>query len=173
MASLKQAHEFGIGEGAQKRVVLIFYISSVHSVGPDILQGLQFLTGFYWDRDDESRAFAYRFSKRYNGRAPTQVHAAVYSAVRHYLRAVDAANTRDGLTVMRQMKKMPVEDFFARGAMIRSDGRLMNDMLLVQVKKPADVKREWDLLDVKKVVPAADIMRSVPDGGCAQLDPAP
>ncbi|WP_188610401.1 ABC transporter substrate-binding protein [Chelatococcus reniformis] len=171
VTSLKQAREFQVGEGDQKLAVLIFYLTSVHSLGAKATQGVQYLTGYYWDNDDASRAFGKRFAEKHGGRMPTQAQAAVYSAVRHYLRAVEAAKSHDGLTVMRKMKEMPVDDFFAPGATVRPDGRLMNDMLLAEVKAPEDVKQGWDLLKIKQKVKAADIMRPIADGGCTRLDP--
>ena len=171
VTNIKQAREFQIGEGQQKLAVLIFYLTSVHALGAEATQGVQYLDGYYWDNDDASRAFGQRFAARNGGKMPTQSQAGVYSAVRHYLRAVEAANDNDGLTVMRKMKATPVDDFFAPGARVREDGRLMNDMLLVEVKKPADVKGEWDLLNVKGKVKADDIMRPISEGGCPFLDP--
>jgi branched-chain amino acid transport system substrate-binding protein len=172
VTNIKQAHEFQVGEdGKQKLAVLIFYLTSVHSLGAEATQGVQYLTGYYWDNDDASRAFGKRFAAKHRGAMPTQAQAAVYSAVRHYLRAVDAANTTDGLTVMRKMKEMPVDDFFAFGAKVRPDGRLMNDMLLAEVKRPNEVKSEWDLLKIKTKVKAEDIMRPISEGGCTKLDP--
>lgn len=170
VTNIKQAREFQIGEGKQKLAVLIFYLTSVRALGAEATQGVQYLTGYYWDNDDASRAFGKRFFAKH-GKMPTHAQAGVYSAVRHYLRAAEAANDNDGLTVMRQMKAMPVDDFFAPGARVREDGRLMNDMLLAEVKKPADVKSEWDLLTIKGKVKAADIMRPIADGGCTRLDP--
>lgn len=171
VTNIKQAREFQIGEGKQKLAVLIFYLTSVHALGAEATQGVQYLTGYYWDNDDASRAFGKRFAAKHGGKMPTQAQAGVYSAVRHYLRAVEAANDTDGLTVMRKMKAMPVDDFFAPGARVREDGRLMNDMLLAEVKAPADVKTGWDLLKIKGKVRAEDIMRPVADGGCTRLDP--
>ncbi len=173
VTNIKQAREFQIGEGKQKLAVLIFYLTSVHSLGPEAMQGVQYLAGYYWDRDDASRAFAKRFAAKHGGKMPTHAQAGVYSAVRHYLRAVEAANDNDGLTVMRKMKAMPVDDFFAPGARLREDGRLMNDMFLVEAKGPKEVKSEWDLLKVKGRVKAEDIMRPIADGGCTRLDPPP
>ena len=173
VTNIKQAREFQIGEGKQKLAVLIFYLTSVHSLGPEAMQGVQYLAGYYWDRDDASRAFAKRFAAKRGGKMPTHAQAGVYSAVRHYLRAVEAANDNDGLTVMRKMKAMPVDDFFAPGARLREDGRLMNDMFLVEAKGPKEVKSEWDLLKVKGRVKAEDIMRPIADGGCTRLDPPP
>jgi branched-chain amino acid transport system substrate-binding protein len=170
VTNIKQAREFQIGEGKQKLAVLIFYLTSVKALGAEATQGVQYLTGYYWDNDDASRAFGQRFMARH-GKMPTHAQAGVYSAVKHYLRAAEAANNNDGLTVMRQMKAMPVDDFFAPGARVREDGRLMNDMLLAEVKKPSEVKGEWDLLTIKGKVKAADIMRPISEGGCTQLDP--
>lgn len=172
VTNIKQAREFQLGDdGKQKLAVLIFYLTSVHSLGAQATQGVQYLTGYYWDHNDASRAFGKRFADKHGGRYPTQAQAAVYSAVRHYIQAVDAANSLDGLTVMRKMKELPVDDFFAPGAKMRPDGRLMNDMLLAEVKAPADVKMGWDLLKIKGVAKAADIMRPIADGGCTRLDP--
>jgi branched-chain amino acid transport system substrate-binding protein len=170
VTNIKQAREFQIGEGKQKLAVLIFYLTSVKALGAEATQGVQYLTGYYWDNDDASRAFGKRFMAKH-GKMPTHAQAGVYSAVKHYLRAAEAANNNDGLTVMRQMKAMPVDDFFAPGARVREDGRLMNDMLLAEVKKPSEVKGEWDLLTIKGKVKAADIMRPISEGGCTQLDP--
>ncbi len=171
VTSIKQAREFKIGEGDQKLAVLIFYLTSVHALGPEATQGVQYLTDYYWDRDDASRAFGKRFAERSGGKMPTQAQAGVYSAVKHYLRAVEAANSVDGLTVMRKMKEIPVDDFFAPGARVRADGRLMNGYWLAEVKKPADVKQGWDLLTIKGRVKAEDVMRPIADGGCTHLDP--
>lgn len=170
VTNIKQAREFQIGEGNQKLAVLIFYLTSVHALGPQATQGVQYLTGFYWDNDDASRAFAKRFAARHKGNMPTHAQAAVYSAVRHYLRAVETSKSTDGLTVMRQIKTLPVDDFFAPGARVRKDGRLMNDMLLAEVKAPADVKQGWDLLKIKQKVAARDIMRPLDAGGCKSFD---
>lgn len=170
VTNIKQAREFQIGEGKQKLAVLIFYLTSVKALGSEATQGVQYLEGYYWDNDDASRAFGKRFMARH-GKMPTHAQAGVYSAVKHYLRAAEAANENDGLKVMRQMKAMPVDDFFAPGARLREDGRLMNDMLLAEVKKPSEVKGEWDLLTIKGKVKAEDIMRPIADGGCTQLDP--
>ncbi|MFC0283135.1 ABC transporter substrate-binding protein [Camelimonas abortus] len=173
VTSLKQAREFQVGEGNQKLGVLIFYLTSVHALGPRATQGVQYLSGYYWDRDDASREFAKRF-EAVTGKKPDHTHAAVYSSVRHYLQAVKDSRSTDGLTVMRKMKETPVNDFFANGARIRADGRLMNDMLLVEVKAPEEVKNgEWDLLKIRQVVKADDIMRPLSEGGCKHLDPAP
>ncbi len=173
VTNIKQAREFQIGEGNQKLAVLIYYLTSVHALGPEAMQGVQYLSGYYWDHNEASRAFGKRFAAKHGGKMPTHAQAGVYSAVLHYLRAVEAANDNDGLTVMRKMKATPVDDFFAPGARIRADGRLMNDMLLVEAKGPKEVKSEWDLLTVKGSIKAEDIMRPISEGGCTRLDPPP
>ena len=170
VTNIKQAREFQIGEGKQKLAVLIFYLTSVKALGAESTQGVQYLEGYYWDNDGASRDFGKRFMARH-GKMPTHAQAGVYSAVKHYLRAAEAAGDNDGLKVMRQMKAMPVDDFFAPGAKLREDGRLMNDMLLAEVKKPSEVKSDWDFLKIKGKVKAADIMRPIGEGGCTQLDP--
>jgi branched-chain amino acid transport system substrate-binding protein len=103
---------------------------------------------------------------------PNQAQAGNYSAGLHYLKAIEATKSRDGLTVMRQMKAMPVTDAFARNAMLRQDGRLMHDYFLAEVKKPDEVKQGWDLLNIRAMVPAASVIRPIDQGGCAMLDPA-
>lgn len=170
VTNIKQAREFQIGEGKQKLAVLIFYLTSVKALGAEATQGVQYLEGYYWDNDDASRAFGKRFMAKH-GKMPTHAQAGVYSAVKHYLRAAEAAGDNDGLKVMRQMKAMPVDDFFAPGARLREDGRLMNDMLLAEVKKPSEVKGDWDLLKITGKVKAEDIMRPISEGGCTMLDP--
>ena len=164
--AIKQAGEFGLTKGGQKLAALIFYIQSVKAVGPAQAQGLRYLEGYYWDRDEPSRAFAKRFAARMNGMMPSQAHAGIYSATAHYLKAIAAAKSDDGATVMQMMKKLPVEDFYAGKATLREDGRLMKDMFLVEVKKPSEVTQPWDLLKVIKRVPAAEIIRPMSEGGC-------
>lgn len=169
--AIKQAAEFGVTQGGQKLAVLIFYITAAHAVGPEIAQGLRFLTGYYWDRDDASRAFAKRFGAEMAGAMPTQVQAGVYSAVAHYLKAVAAADSDAGLVAMNKMKELPVEDFFAGTAKLRVDGRLMKDMFLAEVKPPSAVTQPWDLLTILRRVPAEEIIRPLEVGGCSFVTP--
>ena len=164
--TLKQAAEFGIVEGGQKLATLVFYLQSAKAVGPEQGQGLRFMTGYYWDRDDASRAFAARFAERMKGAMPSQVHAGTYSAVTHYLKAVAAANDDSGAVAMARMKELPVEDFFAGHTRLRADGRLMNDMYLVEMKAPAEVTQPWDLLKVIRTMPAEEIIRPLDAGDC-------
>jgi branched-chain amino acid transport system substrate-binding protein len=132
----KQANEFGLTRSGVTIVALVVFLTDVKSVGLEAAQGLTFVTSFYWDRDDESRAWSKRFFERHK-RMPTMAQAGVYSAVRHYLRAVAAAGTDEAKAVMAKMREFPVDDFFAKGGRIREDGRLVHDMYFVQVKTPA------------------------------------
>jgi branched-chain amino acid transport system substrate-binding protein len=168
--ALKQAREFGIDGTHTKFAVFIFALNYVKALGPQNAQGLQYLSGFYWDRNESTRAFAKRFAAAYHGQMPTEMQAGTYSAVRHYLRAIAAAQSTDGLTVMRRMKAIPLDDFYAPGARLRADGRLMNDMYLLEAKDPVDIHGPWDLLKVKRVVKAVDIMRPIDEGSCPHLD---
>jgi branched-chain amino acid transport system substrate-binding protein len=161
----KQAHEFGLVEGGQSLVSLLVFITDVNSLGLQAAQGLTFVTGFYWDRDEESRAFAKRFLARHKA-IPTMVHASVYSAVTHYLRAVKAAGSDEALTVMAKMRELPVDDFYARGARLRIDGRLVHDMYLAQVKKPSESKGPWDYYKLIQTVPGDQAFRPIDKGDC-------
>jgi branched-chain amino acid transport system substrate-binding protein len=161
----KQAHEFGLVEGGQSLVSLLVFITDVHSLGLQAAQGLTFVTGFYWDRNDESRAFAKRFEARHKS-MPTMVHASVYSAVRHYLRAIAAAGTDEAKAVLAKMRELPVDDFYARGARLRRDGRLVHDMYLAQVKKPSESKGPWDYYKILGTIPGDQAFQSLAAGGC-------
>ena len=169
----KQASEFGIGKGTntQHLAAPIFYLTSAHEIGAEGLQGLQYLTAFYWDRDDASRALGRRFAAKRNGIYPNHAQMGNYSAGLHYLRSVQATGSRDGLTVMRHMKANPVNDPFAQGARLREDGRLMHGYYLAEIKKPAEVKQGWDLLNLLNEVPADDVIRPIAEGGCPYLGP--
>lgn len=163
--SVRQANEFGLMRPGMRIAVPIFTILNVKSLGPALAQGTTFLNGYHWDRDEPSRAFAKRFAARMN-RPPTHIQAGVYSAVRHYLRAVTSVGSDDGLTVMNEMKRLPVQDMMTSGAQLRADGRLMRDMLIMEAKAPKHVTGEWDLLDVRGVVKAEDVIPPLEAGTC-------
>jgi branched-chain amino acid transport system substrate-binding protein len=160
VTSVKQASEFGLTRGsrAQKLAAVAIYITEVHAIGLAEAQGLQLTTAFYWDRTDESRAWSRRFFDRH-GAMPTQAQAGVYSAVMHYLRAIDATGSDEGKTVVDQMKQVPVNDFFAKNGRIRPDGRMVHDMYLVEVKKPEESKYPWDYYKVVRTLPGDDVFR--------------
>ncbi|MCH2395730.1 MULTISPECIES: ABC transporter substrate-binding protein [Oceanibaculum] len=150
--SIKQAGEFGITQAGQKLAGLLVFLSDIHSLGLDTAQGLQLTTGFYWDMDDEARAWSKKFAARHNGAMPTMAQAGVYSAVAHYLKAIKEAGTDDGKKVVDKMKELPVKDFFARNASLRADGRMVHDMYLVEVKKPSESKGPWDYYKVLRTI---------------------
>jgi branched-chain amino acid transport system substrate-binding protein len=163
--AIKQAAEFGLMKNGQQLVGLFVNITDIHALGLKTTQDIIFTEAFYWDFDDKTRAFAKRFESRHHA-MPTQYQAGINSAVTHYLKAIEACGTDDGLTVVNQMKSMPVEDFFARNGHLREDGRMIHDMFLVQVKKPETSKGEWDLYNVLATIPAAQAFRPLSAGDC-------
>lgn len=163
--ALKQAGEFGVTGKGMTVAAPIFTLVNAKAIGSELGQGTQYLAGYYWDADDESRAFAKRFAEKMK-RPPTHTQAAVYSAVNHYLKAVAAANSDEGPTVMRKMKDTPVNDFMTKNAVLREDGRLVRDMLLLQMKKPSEVKSEWDLAHVRGLAKGSETIRPLAEGGC-------
>lgn len=163
--SIKQAHEFNLTGHGQALVAVALFITDVHALGLDTAQGLMFTTGFYWDRTDASRAWSRRFFDKI-GRMPTREQAETYSAVRHYLRGIIATNSTDGARVMAWMKANPVDDFYAPGARLREDGRLVRDIYLAQVKSPAQSRQPWDYYTILSTLPGDQAFRSMAEGGC-------
>ena len=163
--SVKQAAEFGLTEHGQKLAALAIYITDVHAIGLKGSQGLVLTTAFYWDRDDETRAWSRRFFARH-GAMPTQAQAGVYSAVMHYLKAIAATRTDEARAVVTRMKAMPVDDFFARGGKIRADGRMVHDMYLAQVKKPEDSHYAWDYYKILHTIPGDQAFRPLGESEC-------
>jgi branched-chain amino acid transport system substrate-binding protein len=165
--SIKQAAEFGIVEGGQNLAGLLVFITDVHALGLKTAQGLIFTEAWYWDTNDANRAFAKEFAPANKGNHPTMIHAGVYSAVTHYLKAVHALKSdADGAKVVAKMKEMPTEDrLFGKGT-IREDGRKIHDMLLVEVKKPAESKGPWDYYKIRATIPAAEAFRPIAEGNC-------
>jgi branched-chain amino acid transport system substrate-binding protein len=162
--SIKQAAEFGITP-KQSLAGLLMFISDVHSLGLKYTGGMYLTTGFYWDYNDETRAWSKRFEDK-KKRKPTMVQAGDYSAVMHYLKAVQAADTDEAKAVMAQMKKTPVNDFFAKNGKIRDDGRMVHDMFLVQVKKPEESKGEWDYYKIVQVIPGDQAFKPLAESTC-------
>jgi len=163
--ALKQAAEFGLMKGGQKLIALLLEITDVHAIGLKDAQGLILTDAFYWDIDDDSRAFSKRFLARV-GHMPTMIQAGLYSATMHYLQAIDATGTDDTAKVMAQMKATPIHDFFARDGHIREDGRMVHDMHLFEVKTPQDSKGDWDLYKLIATVPGDQAFRPLDKGGC-------
>jgi branched-chain amino acid transport system substrate-binding protein len=160
--AIKQANEFGITK-KQNLAGLLVFISDVNSLGLPTAKGMYLTTAFYWDRDDDSRKWSKRFGDRMKGKMPTMVQAGVYSAVTHYLKAIQAAGTDDPDAVAAKMREMPVNDFFAKNGKIGPDGLHRHDMYLVQVKEPAESKYPWDYYKIAKVIPAAEAFPPVSD----------
>jgi branched-chain amino acid transport system substrate-binding protein len=164
--SIKQAAEFGIVKGGQNLAGLLVFLTDIHALGLPTAQGLILTNTFYWDMNDQTRAFAKRFSAADKGIYPTMVHAGVYSAVTHYLKAVEALKSDDGTKVIAKMKEMPTDDpLFGKGS-IRIDGRKIHPAYLVEVKKPAESKGPWDYYKIRATIPADQAFRPLKDGDC-------
>jgi branched-chain amino acid transport system substrate-binding protein len=163
--ALKQASEFGLMKGGQKLIALLLEITDVHSLGLQAAQGLILTDAFYWDMNDETRAFSKRFNEKV-GHMPTMIQAGLYSATMHYLKAIEAIGTDEAPKVMAQMRATPINDFFAKNGKIRIDGRMVHDMYLFEVKKPEESKGEWDLYKLLATVPGDEAFRPLDKGGC-------
>ena len=167
--SIKQAAEFGVGrEGRQKLAGLLLFISDVHSLGLPVAQGLFVTTGFYWDENAATRAFAKRFATEFGGRMPTKAQANAYAEVKHYLAAIAAANTKAPEAAMEAMRKMPI-DYFGQSASLREDGRVLYDVALYQVKSPAESKAPWDYYRKIRPIAAKDAFLPADPQACAFL----
>jgi branched-chain amino acid transport system substrate-binding protein len=165
--SIKQAAEFGIVKGGQKLAGLLVFLTDIHALGLQTAQGLTFTETFYWDMNDQTRAFSKRFAPADKGIHPTMVHAGVYASVLHYLKAVEALKSDDGTKVIAKMKEMPTDDpLFGKGS-IRVDGRKIHPAYLVQVKTPAESKAPWDYYKIVATIPADQAFRPLADGDCS------
>jgi branched-chain amino acid transport system substrate-binding protein len=162
--SIKQAAEFGITP-KQSLAGLLVFLSDVHALGLKTAQGMYLTEGFYWDLNDTTRAWSKRFFEKFK-KMPTMTQAGDYSSVMHYLRAVKAVNSDDTQKVMAQMKKTPINDFFAKGGRIRDDGRMVHDMYLFQVKKPSESTAPWDYYKLIATIPADDAFQSLSASRC-------
>lgn len=162
--AIKQAAEFGITP-KQQLAGLLMFISDVHSLGLKNTQGMYLTTGFYWDLNDDTRAWSQRFFEKQK-RMPTMVQAGQYSSVMHYLKAVKAAGTDDAGKVMAQMKATPINDFFATNGRIRDDGRMVHDMYLAQVKSPAESKGPWDYYHIRQTIPGDEAFQPLSESRC-------
>jgi len=163
--AVAQADEFGIREDGTQIVALQVTLTDVPALGLAHAHDLLFTESFYWDRTQQARAFAQEFFKRH-GAMPTAYQAGVNSALRHYFKAVAATGSTDAETVIAEMRKMPVEDFFAQGGKVREDGRMVHDMYLMRIKKPEESRGKWDLYEYLETVPGDDAFRPLAEGGC-------
>ncbi|MCR8825792.1 ABC transporter substrate-binding protein [Pseudosulfitobacter koreensis] len=164
--SIKQASEFGIVQGGQKLAGLLLFINNVHSLGAQTAQGLQMTTAFYWDMNDDTRAFSERF-KEEMGSPPSMVQAGVYAGTLHYLKAVEAVGSDDAEAIVATMKEMKTDDPLFGEGYIRKDGRVIHDMYLMEVKSPEESTGEWDLLKEVATISGEDAFLPMEDGGCA------
>jgi branched-chain amino acid transport system substrate-binding protein len=164
--AIKQGAEFGIVRGGQQFAGLLVFLTDIHALGLEKAQGLVLTESFYWDLNDQTRPWSRRFAERHKGAMPTMVQAGVYSAVLHYLKAVDALRSDDGTKVIAKMKEMPTDDPpFGKGT-VRQDGRKIHAMYLFEVKKPSESKGPWDYYKVRATIPAAEAFRPVDQGNC-------
>jgi branched-chain amino acid transport system substrate-binding protein len=164
--AMKGASEFGITRSGKQSIAgLLVYINDIHSLGLKTTQGLYLTEAFYWDLNDETRAWSRRFFERMK-KMPNMSQAGVYSSTMHYLKAVKAAGTDDTAAVMKKMKEMPINDFFAKNGHIREDGRMVHDMYLFEVKKPADSKTPWDYYNLKATIPAEQAFQPLSKSAC-------
>ncbi|CCM78610.1 ABC transporter substrate-binding protein [Rhizobium mesoamericanum] len=167
--AIKQAAEFGITQGGQHLAALLFTLAEVHGLGLDAAQGLTLTEGYYWNLDDKSREFGKKFFAR-TGKMPNMVHAGTYSAVLQYLKAIQKAGTDDTDAVAKQLHEMPVDDVFGRGGTVGPNGRMIHDMYLLQVKKPADSKEPWDYFNVLATIPGKEAYIDPAKSGCALVN---
>jgi branched-chain amino acid transport system substrate-binding protein len=162
--AIKQAAEFGITP-KQSLAGLLMFITDIHALGLRPTQTMYLTEGFYWDLNDETRAWSKRFFEKQK-KMPTMVQAGQYSSIYHYLKAVKAAGTDDTTKVMAMMKKTPINDFFAKNGKIREDGRMVHDMYLMQVKRPEESKYPWDYYHVRQVIPGDEAFQPLSQSRC-------
>jgi branched-chain amino acid transport system substrate-binding protein len=162
--SIKAANEFGVNK-SMKLVGLLMDIIDVHALGLPLTQGMFMTEAWVWNQTDESRAWAKRYFEKIK-REPSFLQAADYSAATQYLLAVKAAGTDDGDAVMAQLKKMRINDMFAKDGYIRADGRMIHDMRLVQVKTPQESKEPWDYVKLVEVVPGEKAFQPLSESKC-------
>ena len=163
--AIKQAAEFGLTQTGQKLAGLLVFVTDVNALGLKTAQGLELTSAFYWDQNDETRAWSKRFMDRVH-HEPTMSQAGVASALRHYFEAVQAVGSKDPDKVMAKMREMPINDFMTHNGTLRIDGRVMRDLYLFQVKTPAESKYPWDYYKQLAVIPADQAFRPLDQGGC-------
>ena len=163
--SIKQAAEFGIVAGGQRLAALLFTLAEVHGLGLQAAQGLVLTEGFYWDMDDQTRAFAKAFMAR-TGRMPNMIQAGTYSSVLQYLKAIQAAGTDETEAVAKKIHEMPVDDMFAKGGKVLPNGRMVHDVYLFEVKKPSESKAPWDYYKQLATIKGDLAFATAKESGC-------
>ncbi len=167
--AIKQAAEFGLGRGGRQRVAaLLVQFPDIHALGLQVAQGLTATETFFWDLDEQTRAWTKRFLARNGGKPPSMIHAGTYGATLHYLKAVASAGTTDATTVVAKMKEIPVDDFYTKGS-VREDGRVMRPYYLLQVKTPAESKYPFDYMKLLATVPAEEAARPLSESACPMV----
>jgi len=166
ITAIKQGTEFGVQAAGQQFAGLLVFITDVHALGLRQAQGLLLTETFYWDANEQTRAFAKRYGAAYGGRFPNMIHAASYSATLHYLKAIAAAGTDDGTKVVAKMKEMPVDDPLHGKGRVRADGRVVTPAYLFEVKKPEESRYAGDYYKLRATVPADEAFRPESEGGC-------
>ena len=167
--SIKQAVEFGLTANGAQFAAYVLFLEHVQSIGLKAAQGLFLANPFYWNLTDETRAWSKRFEARV-GHPPDWDPAMSYSAVFHYLKAVNAAGTRDADAVAAKMRELPINDFITKNGKVRIDGRVLRNIYLLQVKKPDEATSKWDLYNVIATVPGEKAFRPLDQGGCPLVD---
>lgn len=167
VSAIKQAAEFGIVQAGQSLAGLLIFLTDVHALGLEAAQGLVLTESFYWDLNDETRAWSARFAEQNGGNMPTMVHAGVYSGVLHYLKSVEATGGKETGDLMASMKEMPTQDPLLGAGSVREDGRKIHDMYLFQVKGPGDSTGPWDYYKLLSTIPGEIAFRPLSEGGCA------
>ncbi|MBK4215389.1 ABC transporter substrate-binding protein [Paracoccus caeni] len=167
--AIKQAAEFGITQAGQKLAALLFTLSEVHGLGLETAQGLYLVESFYWNMNDETRAFGERFLDR-TGMMPNMLHAGTYSAVTSYLKAIEAAGTDETEAVAAKLHELPVNDVFVTDGHVAPNGRMMNQVYLMQVKAPGESDVPWDYYNVISTIPGDQAYIAPADSGCPLVE---
>ncbi|MDA8249027.1 MAG: ABC transporter substrate-binding protein [Rhodospirillales bacterium] len=168
--AIKQAHEFGLNKDGRRIIGMVVDLLTIHAIGIELAQGLEFVSPGEWNQSPEAERFSRRFMEHSKAHTPpTSGHMAAYSVVGHYLKAVQAAGTTDGPAVAAKMKELPVDDFYANGAKVRADGRLMIDIKLMRVKPAAEQKGPFDYTQLISSTPGVDAFRPASESECPLL----
>ncbi len=168
--AIKQAREFGLTSGGQRLVVGMLLVSDAFALGANVAQGIEFANVFYWNMNPAAAAWSRRFFER-NRVMPTEAHAAVYSAVSHYLKSAKAAGTTEVKTVLAKMREIPVDDFYSNGLRIREDSRLMRPAFVARIKKPTEVREPWDLYEMVTTLSPEEAFRPLERSDCPLVAP--
>lgn len=167
--AINTAGQFGLATSGQALAGLMVFLNDIHALGLENTQGMQLTTGWYWDMNEESRAWAERYHERV-GSMPTMVQAGIYSSTMHYLNAIEATGTDDAATVRAWMGETPVNDMFTTNGVIREDGRMVHDMYLVEVKSPDESEGEWDLYRILRTIPGDEAFLPLEKSSCSLVN---